>query len=90
MKVRFCEHNKQLGKCSKRLKKEFPGENIKKKDCLKKCGVCHKSPFALVDGHTVVATDEEELLHKVIEMMRSAQKLMPPACSSPSGRDCLG
>jgi uncharacterized protein YuzB (UPF0349 family) len=65
MKIRLCEHNKGAGKVFKRLKKEFPEANVKVKDCIKKCGLCHKTLFALVDGKPVCAIDAEELMSKV-------------------------
>jgi uncharacterized protein YuzB (UPF0349 family) len=65
MKIRLCEHNKGAGKLFKRLRKEFPDDNVKIKDCIKKCGLCHKAPFAVVDGKPVCAIDSEELLSKI-------------------------
>jgi uncharacterized protein YuzB (UPF0349 family) len=65
MKIRLCEHNKGAGKMCKLLKKEFPDGNIKLKNCIKKCGLCHKSLFAIVDGKAVCAIDSVELLGKV-------------------------
>lgn len=65
MKIRFCKHNKGAGKAFERVKKEFPAADVKIKDCLKKCGQCHKSPFVLVDGKPVCAIDIEELLNKI-------------------------
>ena len=60
MKVRFCDHNKGATKAYKRLKAERPKLDVKMKDCIKKCGPCHKTPFATVDGKTV-CTDERKL-----------------------------
>ncbi len=70
MKIRFCEHNKGVGKALKKLKEEFPETNIKRKDCIEKCGFCKKSPFALVDGKPVYAIDSEELVVKIRTLMK--------------------
>jgi uncharacterized protein YuzB (UPF0349 family) len=67
MKVRFCDHNKGATRVYKRLKAERPKLDVKMKDCIKKCGPCHKTPFATVDGKTVCAIDADELFRKIIE-----------------------
>ena len=69
MKIRFCENNKGSGKACKKLQEKFPGQNIKRKDCLKKCGPCGKTPFALVDGEVVKAGDSEELYGKIVALL---------------------
>ncbi len=66
MKVRFCEHNKGITKVYKRLKEEFPRLDVKIRECIKKCGPCHKTPFALVDGKTLCAIDGDELYRKIV------------------------
>jgi uncharacterized protein YuzB (UPF0349 family) len=66
MKVRFCENNKGTGKIFKQLKEKYPELNIKRKDCLKSCGPCKKSPIALVDGKAVTADDAEALYLKIV------------------------
>ena len=68
MKIRFCEHNKGSEKAFKRIKKERPDLNVKRKDCIKKCGPCHKAPFALVDGKAVCALDSEDLIVKILAL----------------------
>jgi uncharacterized protein YuzB (UPF0349 family) len=72
MKIRFCEHNEGSVQVYKRLRKEFPNENIKRKDCVKSCGPCHKSLFALVNGKAVRALDGEELYGKIVAMLKSS------------------
>jgi uncharacterized protein YuzB (UPF0349 family) len=72
MKIRFCEHNEGSVKTYKRLLKEFPEENIKRKNCIKSCGPCHKSPFALVKGKAVRAVDGEELYHKLVAALKDS------------------
>jgi Uncharacterized protein conserved in bacteria len=66
MKVRFCENNKGTGKVFKKLKETYPDLNIKRKECLKICGNCKKSPIALVEGKMVSAADGEELYRKIV------------------------
>jgi len=67
MKVRFCEHNKGMSKVYKKLTSTFPKLDVKIKDCIKKCGPCHKTPFAVVDGKTVCGLDAEDLYTKIIK-----------------------
>ena len=69
MKVRFCEHNKGKGKVVKRLKESHPKLDMKIKDCIKKCGPCHKTPFATVDGKTVAGIDSDDLYRKILKEM---------------------
>jgi uncharacterized protein YuzB (UPF0349 family) len=69
MKIRFCENNKGTGKIFKKLKENHPDWNIKKKDCLKKCGPCGKAPVALVNGETIKAENGEELYDKIVGLM---------------------
>lgn len=69
MKIRFCENNKGSGKAFKRLKENFPEHNVKRKDCRKRCDICHKTPFAIVDGETIQADDGEELYAKVAALL---------------------
>lgn len=72
MKIRFCENNKGSGKVYKRLKENYPDLNIKRKDCLKQCGTCRKSPIALVDGEPVRAEDGDELYRKIASLLEKA------------------
>lgn len=71
MKIRFCEHNKGSGKIYKRLKQELPRLNLKRKDCIGKCGPCHKTPFASVDGKEVCAIDGEDLYNKIVKLIKA-------------------
>ena len=72
MKIRFCEQNKGTGKVFKKLKENHPEVNIKRKDCLKKCGPCGKAPMALVDGETVKGDDGEELYGKIVALLKKS------------------
>ena len=72
MKIRFCEHNKGIGKVFKELKEKHPDVSIKRKDCLKKCGPCGKSPMALVDGETIKGDDGEELYGKITDLLKKS------------------
>lgn len=69
MKVRFCEHNKGKTKVCRKLKDNFPALDVKVKDCIKKCGPCHKTPFAVVDGKTVCGIDADDLYAKILKEM---------------------
>ncbi len=70
MKIRFCDHNKGKNKVLKKLKENFPKLDVKSKDCLKKCGPCHKVPFAVVDGKTISGIDSEDLYKKILNEMK--------------------
>ncbi len=69
MKVRFCAHNKGKGKVVKRLRESHPKLDMKVKDCIKKCGPCHKTPFAAVNGKTVAGIDSDDLYRKILKEM---------------------
>ncbi|AAR34684.1 YuzB family protein [Geobacter sulfurreducens] len=69
MKIRFCEHNKGKNKVVKRLHEQFPKLDVRIKDCVGKCGPCHKTPFALVDGKTICGIDSEDLYGKIVKEM---------------------
>jgi uncharacterized protein YuzB (UPF0349 family) len=69
MKIRFCENNEGSAKVCKQLKKEFPEFNIKRKDCIKSCSICKKSPFALVQDKVIKADDSDELYGKIIAIL---------------------
>ena len=71
MKIRFCENNKGTGKVFKKLKENYPDLNMKRKDCLKNCGTCKKTPMALVDGKLTTADDGEELYQKIVAALKS-------------------
>lgn len=70
MKVRFCGNNKGVKKVVMRLREEFPELDIKRKDCMKKCGVCKREPFALVDGLLVTAEEGEDIYLRIVEHLR--------------------
>jgi uncharacterized protein YuzB (UPF0349 family) len=65
MKIRFCENNKGTGKVYRKLKENHPEWDIKRKECVKRCNVCSKAPFAKVEGETVQADDSDELYRKI-------------------------
>lgn len=69
MKIRFCENNKGTGKVCKKLKENYPDLDIKRKDCVKECGPCKKSPFALVKSEIVKADSGEELYDKIVAVL---------------------
>jgi uncharacterized protein YuzB (UPF0349 family) len=70
MKIRFCAHNKGMKKTLKRLRESHPALDLKVKDCIKKCGLCHKSPFAIVEGKPVAGIDGEDLYAKIVEELK--------------------
>lgn len=72
MKIRFCENNKGVGKTFKKLKENYPDMDIKRKDCVKKCGPCGKMPFAVVHGETLKADSGEELYQLIVAAIGKA------------------
>jgi uncharacterized protein YuzB (UPF0349 family) len=70
MKIRFCEHNKGMKKALTRLWESHPSLEVKVKDCIKKCGLCHKSPLATVDGKPVADVDGEDLYGMIVEEIK--------------------
>lgn len=73
MKIRFCEHNKGTGKVYRALKAKYPGLNIKRKDCLKKCAQCKKSVFVLLNGKMVGADGGNGLYDKVVAVIEAKE-----------------
>lgn len=49
------------------MKDEFPGLNIKIRDCIKQCGACREMPIATVDKRKVSGRDGDELYKNIIE-----------------------
>lgn len=69
MKIRFCENNDGSGAVFKRLRAQYPELDLKRKKCVKKCGICSSSLFAKVDGNPVSGRDSEELYRKLVELL---------------------
>lgn len=69
MKIRFCENNDGSGAVFKRLRAQYPELDLKRKKCLKKCGICSSSLFAKVDGNPVRGRDSEELYQQLVELL---------------------
>jgi len=70
MKIRFCENNKGKGKVYRRMQEEFPGLNVKVKECVKQCSSCREMPTATVDKKKVIGRDGDELYRNIIELIR--------------------
>lgn len=71
MKIRFCENNDASGVVCKRLRVEYPELNIKRKKCLKKCGMCNSSLIAVVDGNTLKGKNQEDLYLMIVEQLKA-------------------
>lgn len=69
MKIRFCENNNGSGVVFKRLRAEYPELDLKRKKCVKKCGICSSALFAKVDGNPVTGRDSEELYRQLVELL---------------------
>lgn len=69
MKIRFCENNDGSGAVFKRLRAEYPELDLKRKKCVKKCGICSSSLFAKIDGNTVSGRNSEELYRLIVELL---------------------
>jgi len=71
MKIRFCGKNEGSAIVCKRLRAEYPELNIKRKECVKNCGVCSSSLFALVDGNPVRGRNSEELYRQLVVLLKA-------------------
>jgi len=71
MKIRFCENNDGSRVTFRRLLAECPELDIKRKKCLKNCGACKSSLFALVDGMVLRGKNPDELYLKVQELLKA-------------------
>ncbi|CEG26496.1 YuzB family protein [Bacillus sp. B-jedd] len=47
------------------LEAEYPEVSVLMNDCLSFCGMCARSPFAIVNGKRVFAKTPEECLDKI-------------------------
>lgn len=72
MKIRFCENNEGAGAVFKRLRAEYPELNLKRKKCLKKCGTCSSSLFALVDGQPLRGANSDDLYRQIAALLAAA------------------
>jgi len=69
MKVRFCENNEGSTAVYKRLKADFPGHNIKRKDCVKCCSTCNSSLFVVAGGKQLRGKTAEELYGEIAALL---------------------
>lgn len=69
MKIRFCENNEGSGAVFKRLRTEYPELDLKRKKCVKKCGICSSSLFAKVDGDAVTGSNSDELYRRIVALL---------------------
>ncbi|RDU38265.1 hypothetical protein DRW41_01460 [Neobacillus piezotolerans] len=47
------------------LESEYPEVSVLQNECLSFCGMCARSPFAIVNGKRVFAKTPEECLEKI-------------------------
>lgn len=71
MEIKFCENNFTFGTdvTMKKLKENYPGEDITSEDCLGYCGDCAIGPYALVDDELIQADTSDELYEKIKSIM---------------------
>jgi uncharacterized protein YuzB (UPF0349 family) len=69
LKIRFCRHNAGALSASRQLTMEFPGLDIKCKDCLKQCKSCRSILFATVNKQKFTANSEQLLLDELRRMI---------------------
>jgi uncharacterized protein YuzB (UPF0349 family) len=53
----------------KQLRTEYPDMDLKRKKCVKKCGICSSTLFAKVDGNPVTGRNSDELYGKIVELL---------------------
>ncbi|WP_043931662.1 YuzB family protein [Bacillus sp. EB01] len=51
------------------LEKEYPEVAVLRNDCLNFCGMCARSPYAMVNGKRIFAKTPEECLVKIREQI---------------------
>ncbi|MFC4597032.1 YuzB family protein [Cohnella hongkongensis] len=73
--VEYCVSNAQHG-TDEALKKleELPDTEVIEYGCLGNCGECFLSPYALVNGESVVAETAEQLYELVLEEIRKQEQ----------------
>lgn len=73
--VEFCVSNAHHG-TDQALRKleELPDVEVIEYGCLGNCGECFLSPYALVNGESVVAETAEELYESVLEAIGQQAK----------------
>jgi len=49
------------------LESEYPEVAVLRNDCLSFCGMCARSPYAIVNGKRIFAKTAEECLVKICE-----------------------
>jgi len=74
--VEFCVSNAQHGTdlVLRKLEEELPDVEVIEYGCLGNCGECFLSPYALVNGESVVAETADELYGLVLEEIRKQEK----------------
>jgi len=73
--VEFCVSNAQHG-TDEALRKleQLPDVEVIEYGCLGNCGECFLSPYALVNGESVVAETAEQLYELVLEEIRKQER----------------
>ncbi|QTH39962.1 YuzB family protein [Cohnella sp. LGH] len=73
--VEFCVSNAHHG-TDEVLKKleQLPDVEVIEYGCLGNCGECYLSPYALVNGESVVAESAEQLYDLVLEALRQQEE----------------
>jgi len=71
MKVRFCENNEGAATVYKRLKADFPEQDIKRKNCVKCCSTCNCTLFAVVAGNTLRGKSSADLYEKIAALLKT-------------------
>ncbi|WP_442603350.1 YuzB family protein [Paenibacillus sp. KN14-4R] len=73
--IEFCASNMHHGtdKVMKKLE-ENPDYDVLEYGCLGNCGGCYLSPYALVNGETVVAATADELYEEILRKIKEIEE----------------
>lgn len=66
MIIRFCDNNQGAGRVCRRLVAEHPELDIQSCKCLKKCGICNCTLFALVNDEPVRGRTGDDLYRNIV------------------------
>lgn len=72
--IEFCVSNRHHGTDELLHKLEqLPDVEVIEYGCLGNCGECYLSPYAMVNGETVVAATPEELFDLILEELKNQE-----------------
>ncbi|WAH37625.1 DUF1450 domain-containing protein [Alicyclobacillus dauci] len=74
--VEVCDSSLMSGFNLEELESLYPGVSVLRSECLSKCGLCHVSPYAYVNGHIVFDRDPDTCYEKIKQRIEYEFALM--------------